>query len=260
MIICADDFGLREDIDEAILELCKLRRLSAVSCMVGLARCDHGLMTRLLEHQLHVDIGLHLCLTDEGLPLSSSGAGVKSPHPPFGVMLRRSLLGQLRANEVREQISAQYELFVRRSGRKPDHIDGHLHVHQLPVVRRGLLDFVLSLTPEDRPYIRNTSLSVNKVRRAGLPWLKAGLIGSLGGRMKKELLARQLPTNEKFAGIYGFADWRRYPQFFPKFAACLDGPNDILVVHPGRNESWRQSEFDTLQGASLSDLRLNRFQ
>jgi hypothetical protein len=260
MIICADDFGLREDVDEAILELCKFGRLSAVSCMVGLARCDHGLMTRLLEHQPRVDVGLHLCLTDEGLPLSPSAAGVSSHHPPFGVLLRRALLGRLRANEVLKQISAQYELFIRKSGRKPDHIDGHLYVHQLPVVRRSLLDFVLSFLPEDRPYIRNTCLSVKEVRRAGLPWLKAGLVGSLGGRMKKALLARQLPTNDKFAGIYDFADWRRYPQFFPRFAAYLDGLNDILVVHPGRNESWRKSEFDTLHEVSLSGSRLNRFQ
>jgi hypothetical protein len=260
MIICADDFGLREDIDEAILELCGLGRLNAVSCMVQLARCDNGLMTRLLEHQSQVDIGLHLCLTDEGLPLSPATGVSISAHPSFGVLFRRALLGQLQAEQVSEQVSAQYELFFRKSGRKPDHIDGHLHAHQLPVVRRGLLDFVLSLPPESRPYIRNTHLSVSKIRRAGLPWIKAGLIGNLGGRMKKALVARQMPTNDKFAGIYDFADWRRYPELFPKFAACLDGPNDILVVHPGRNESWRQTEFQTLREVQLPDAGLNRFQ
>jgi len=29
MILCADDFGLREDIDEAVIELCSLNKLSA---------------------------------------------------------------------------------------------------------------------------------------------------------------------------------------------------------------------------------------
>ena len=260
MIICADDFGLREDIDEAILELCQLGKLSAVSCMVGLARCDKALMTRLLEHHLKVDIGLHLSLTDEGLPLSPPAALHESDYPTFSVFLRRALLGQLRADEVSKAVSAQYELFLRKSGRKPDHIDGHLHVHQLPAVRRGILNFVLTLPPEDRPYLRNTSMSVSKIHRAGLPWIKAGLIGSLGTRMKAALRAHQLSTNEEFAGIYDFADWRRYPEFFPKFTACLHNPNAILVVHPGRNEGWRQSEFDTLRKSSLSDSKLNRFQ
>jgi hypothetical protein len=260
MIICADDFGLREDIDEAILELCRLRKLSAVSCMVVLARCDNASMTRLLEHQSQVDIGLHLCLTDEGLPLSSPTALQGSRHPAFSVLLRRALFRQLRPDEIFKQVSAQYELFVQKSGRKPDHIDGHLHAHQLPIVRRGLLDFVLTLRPEERPYIRNTQTSVNKLRRTGLPWIKAGLIGYLGRQMKKTLGAKQLLTNEALAGIYDFSDWRRYSQLFPKFTACLDHPNDILVTHPGRKESWRMSEFETVRAVSLSDSTFNRFQ
>jgi predicted glycoside hydrolase/deacetylase ChbG (UPF0249 family) len=257
MIICADDFGLRADIDEAILELCGLGRLSAVSCMVGLARCDDGAMRRLLEHQSRVDIGLHLFLTDEGLPLAPSLPASVSRHPAFGVLLRRALLGQLRVDGIFQQISAQYELFVRKSGRKPDHIDGHLYVHQLPAARRALLDFVLALPVADRPYIRNTHVSTAKIRRAGLPWLKAGLIGFFGTRMKRDLQARQLPTNEELAGIYNFNDWRHYPRFFPKFAACLSDPNDILVSHPGRDEAWRKSEFETLREARFP---LNRFQ
>lgn len=260
MIICADDFGLREDIDEAILELCGLGKLSAVSCMVGLARCDSRLMSRLLEHQSRVDIGLHLCLTDEWLPLSSGTAMPVSRYPTFGTLLRRALLGRLRADEVFKHVADQYELFVRKSGRKPDHIDGHLHVHQLPAVSRGFVDFVLTLTPQDRPYVRNTCTTVGKIRRAGLPWIKAGLISRLGVRMKRALRASGLPTNQEFSGIYNFADWRRYPEMFPKFAACLHDSNDILVVHPGRTESWRKSEFETLREYSLSDFRLNRFQ
>lgn len=257
MIICADDFGLREDIDEAILELCRLRKLSAVSCMVDLVRCDKAMMTRLSEYQSQVDIGLHLCLTDEGLPLSSSTV---PRHPPFSVLLRRVLFRQSRPDEIFKQVSAQYELFVRKSGRNPDHIDGHLHAHQLPVVRQALLNFVLTLPPEQRPYIRNTCMSLNKLRRAGLPWIKAGLIGSFGRQMKTALQARQLSTNVEFAGIYDFTDWRRYPQLFPKFIACLPHPNGMLVVHPGVKESWRKSEFETLRAVALSDLSLNRFQ
>src|SRR6266536_4724549 len=75
MIVCADDYGLRDDINEAILELAGLRKLSAVSCLVALDRCGSGTMKKLLRHDAALDIGLHLCLTDEGLPLSASRAG-----------------------------------------------------------------------------------------------------------------------------------------------------------------------------------------
>jgi len=78
--------------------------------------------------------------------------------------------------------------------------------------------------------------------------------------MKHELQARQLPTNEELAGIYNFNDWRLYPRLFPKFVSCLSDPNGILVSHPGWNEAWRRSEFETLRESPQSDFKLNRFQ
>ena len=68
MILCADDYGLREDIDEAILELCGLGKLTAVSCMVGLESCTAQSLGKLLRQESALDIGLHLCLTHEDLP------------------------------------------------------------------------------------------------------------------------------------------------------------------------------------------------
>src|SRR5260221_6226051 len=62
MIVCADDFGLRDDINSAVLELCGLGKLSAVSCMVVLERCSLTAVKPLLVHQGRIDIGLHLCL------------------------------------------------------------------------------------------------------------------------------------------------------------------------------------------------------
>ena len=70
MIICADDYGMRADIDRAILELCGDGRLSAVSCMVLFERCDGAALEKLRAHEAHTDLGLHFCLTDENLPLS----------------------------------------------------------------------------------------------------------------------------------------------------------------------------------------------
>ena len=51
MILCADDYGLSEDIDRAILELCRSGRLTAVSCMVALERCSAESLRELLAHQ-----------------------------------------------------------------------------------------------------------------------------------------------------------------------------------------------------------------
>jgi predicted glycoside hydrolase/deacetylase ChbG (UPF0249 family) len=262
MIICADDYGLREDIDQAILELCQSRRLSGVSCMVALERCGVEALGKLLTHQAEVDIGLHLCLADETLPRPVDAAPDKSP-PYFaahGTYLRRALAGRIQPREAFQQASQQYGVFLQKCGRRPDFIDGHLHAHQLPGVRDGLIQFVLSLPADQRPYIRNTRGPGWKGWRARLPMFKAAMIGVFGRRMHADLVAARLRTNEGFTGIYDFREWRCYPRYFPRFAALLPDPNGLLVVHPGGQEDWRRQELATLREFPFSPGSPNRFQ
>ncbi len=262
MIFCADDYGLSDDINRAILELCGLGRLSAVSCMTALESCGTKEMEQLLAHQAGMDIGLHLCFADETLPSLTCAADGRAmpPLPAFGAYLRRTLCGRVPSPQVCRQVSAQYELFLKKCGRPPDFIDGHLHAHQLPGVRKGLIKFVSSLPAGSRPWIRNTRASVGNLRRHRLPWVKAAFIGAFGSKMFAALKAAGMPTNEGFAGIYDFRNWRKYPDYFPGFTACLQQPNGILVLHPGTNENWRRQEFATLRQTALGPGSLNRFQ
>jgi predicted glycoside hydrolase/deacetylase ChbG (UPF0249 family) len=261
MILCADDYGLNDDINEAILELVDAGRLSAVSCMVVLERCSAACLGALLKHQSRVDVGLHLCLTSEELPLSVSSTGAALPlYPSFGALLRDALLGRVQTEAIRSQVAAQYELFVQKCGRRPHYIDGHLHAHQLPGVREALLDFVLALPADSRTYIRNTRASLRSLWRRRLPWLKAAMIGFYGARMEERLREAHIPTNKGFAGIYDFKKWSQYPDYFPRFKECLPQSNGILVVHPGKKEEWRRGEFEVLRRFEFGEEALNRFQ
>ena len=261
MILCADDYGLSDDINHAILDLCGARKLSAVSCMAILERCTAKSLSELRKYEVTVDLGLHFCLTDEGLPLTTMRAGTMPRiFPSFGNLFRRALVGQVTAREIASQVSGQYDLFCDKCGRRPDYIDGHLHVHQLPGVREGVLDFVLGLPADCRPYVRNTRLPLRRLLRNRLPWLKAASIGIFGVKMYKQLREAGVPTNEGFAGIYDFREWPKYRGFLPRFAACLSHPNGILVVHPAVNEKWRQQEFMTLREFSFPAGFPNRFQ
>ncbi len=256
MIVCADDYGLREDIDQAILQLCSLDKLSAVSCMVALKRCDSKTLRPLLEHESKVDIGLHLCLTDEGLPLAISMPQPKLP--AFKQLLLRAVSNGINSADIQRLIASQYELFVAQCGRPPDHIDGHLHAHQLPHVRTVLIDFVAGRPPEHRPYIRNTRMPARVLRRQKLPWMKAMAIGAFGRQMQNLLQESGLLTNCGFAGIYDFKNWRRYQEYLPRFAECLTDKNGMMVVHPGFDEDWRRQEFECLREFALLEKRLNR--
>ncbi len=253
MIVCADDYGLRQDVDEAILQLAGLGKLTAVSCMAALESCTAESLSRLQLHGASLDIGLHLCFTREDLTFAEDHV------PRFGSLLRAALTGRVNRAEIRRQVAAQYELFARKSGRHPDYLDGHLHAHQLPGVRDGLVDFVLSLPPQERPYVRNTAMSLRRLQKAGLPWAKALLIGRFGAGLRNKLGQQAIATNQGFAGIYDFGKWRSYPTYLPKFAACLPEPTGILVVHPGQEEPWRRQEFYTLRDFEFASGSLNRF-
>lgn len=67
------------------------------------------------------------------------------------------------------------------------------------------------------------------------------MIGAFGWRMQAQLVAAGLATNDGFTGIYEFRHWRRYPKYFPRFAALLPDANDLLVVHPGGRGDWRRA-------------------
>jgi predicted glycoside hydrolase/deacetylase ChbG (UPF0249 family) len=259
MIVCADDYGFDDDINDAILELCALGKLSAVSCATALSRCSPSVLQELRAYESQADIGLHLCFADETLELTDPVEPRPLTLPSYRVFVRAAILRQVKPADITVQAALQYAQFIEKSGRKPDFIDGHLHAHQLPGVRAGLIQFVQSLPIESRPYIRNTCLPLRELWKRRLPWLKAASIGAFGASMLAEVRAARFATNNGFAGIYDFRNWRKYPQYLPQFVDCLSHPNGILVVHPGKNAEWRHQELGALREFRFRSGMPNRF-
>jgi hypothetical protein len=248
---------MAEDINCAILELCDKRKLSAVSCMVLFDGCTHDVLAPLLKHSDHIDIGLHFCLTDEGQPLS----GTNKNQPSYRRLLARSLTGQISSSEVAGELKRQYELFVQKCGWRPNYIDGHLHAHQLPGVRQGVIEFLKKPTVSPpRPYVRNTAMKLSDLRALKLPIGKAALISHFGHQMKHDLQETGVPTNDGFSGIYDFDNSSAYPSLFPRFTQCLRSRSGILVVHPGTRERWRRTEYETLRAFDFAAGQACRFQ
>jgi len=256
MILCADDYGLNDDIDRAILKLCGCGKLTSVSCIAAMERCSPDVLGKLRTHEAQLDLGLHLYLADDSVPHQAS----VRPLPTLKNLLLEALTGRVERGQIEREIRRQYEMFRSKCRRRPDYLDGHLHVHQFPGVREALRDFVLHLPEEERPYVRNTAMSIKVLWRRGLPWTKALFIGFFGARMQTTLRRAGIRTNEGFAGIYSFSDSRQYSQYLPKFVGCLAERNGILVVHPGEAEEWRRNEYGALAGFEFAAGSLNRFQ
>src|SRR5215475_4096369 len=100
MIVCADDYGFRDDINDAILELCALGKLSAVSCATAVGDCSRNVLTALRAHESRVDIGLHLCLADETLEVTDSAGKAAPTLPAYRVFVRQAVLRQVRPADI----------------------------------------------------------------------------------------------------------------------------------------------------------------
>ena len=210
----------------------------------------------LQRHAERIDVGLHLCLTEdvgphEGRPTLAKGLRELWAGLAFGRVTRSA---------VQEVIAAQFQLFTEKFGRSPDFLDGHLHVHQLPVVRPAMIQFLASLPSTGRPYVRNTAANTRSLIAAHLPWLKARLIGRFGAAMQRAALNAQIPTNTGFVGIYDLSKWQEFPRYLPRFAARAEKTNSIFVVHPGHSSGWRQTEYDALRAFTPAPGQINRFQ
>lgn len=255
MIVCADDFGIADDVNRAIVDLAGQKRISAASCMVALPGFDRAMFDKLLAHAGHLDIGLHLTFTDT--PLVYGMANAASP----GVMalLRRSLYGQMAPGDIACEIAAQYELFTDHAGRPPDYLDSHLHVHQFPGISAGLMQFLQRMDPVTGPYVRNSAMTVRKIIRQGVSPLKCLAIGLFGACFSRRLVQQGWKTNQGFAGIYAYSGYRSYPLYLDRFVSCMESPNGILMTHPGEVDNWRRMEYRTLSEAFCLDGRINRY-
>ncbi len=153
IIISADDFGLTRGINQGIIKAFREGIVKSTSIMpAGLAYDD---AVRLTRENPGLDIGIHLCLTEEkpiltkrAIPsLLRKDGYFLQVEPPF---LLNYYLGKIRLIEIEKELDAQIQK-VKDSGIKATHIDGHDYIHMLP----SILKIVIKLARKyNIPFIR----------------------------------------------------------------------------------------------------------
>jgi len=205
-------------IDAGILQLASAGRLSAVSCLTQGSTWKH--QTRSLA-ALPVDIGLHLNFTE-----SFANGQFFLPLPR---LIAACYGRRLPAEAIAAEINAQLDAFEAGFGRPPDYIDGHQHVHQLPMLRESLLQIMALRYPGQGLWLRST-----RPPSRGNPYpLKAAIISMLGARRMRHLASAQgLPMNGRLLGVYDFSASReKYADLLRTWLAiAADG--DLLMCHP----------------------------
>ena len=253
MCVVADDFGLHPAVDEAVVQLVAQGRVNAVSVMAAAPAWprDAAMLREVAGGR--ADVGLHLDLT--AFPVQ---AALRQPLPRW---IAASLLRAVDGRAIEREIQEQLWRFEQAWGGPPDHVDGHQHVHQLPVVRERLVAVLNQRYPGRQPWLRSTRQP--RVPGAGMaaafkPWV----IESLGARALAHLARRHgIAQNGRLLGVYGFeGDGARYLQRLQGWLV-LAQPGDLLMCHPAVAEvpgddiaAARVAEFQALSSAAVPAL------
>jgi len=257
VILCADDYGQKDSISQAVVSLVCKNRLSAVSCMVTQPHWqEHG--RALLPHTGKVDVGLHFNLTH--------GTGVS-----VGKLLLKSMLRLTDPKWVQAECLAQMDAFTAVMGGLPDFIDGHQHIQHFPVVREVLLGVCRDRLAESGCYVRAIH-DPDFWQRKGVRFKRLVLALSGTSAFKKRLVAENIPHNASFSGIYPFDRAEGYGKYFQGFLEEItDG--GLILCHPGERDgdvgdplaASRPQELAFLSGPDFPEqcarmgVRLSRF-
>ncbi len=199
----------------------------------------------LLSQAPELEVGLHLVLSGKGeRPLGNRRAsgliGRDGHFLPLPRLLLAACSGRLNGAAVRDEITAQVERFVEIVGRPPEHVDGHHHAHELPVVRDAVIDAMnAGLLPR---VTRTTRLLPGTARTRPATLLRQAVAQYLGSAAAKFFKAAGAYSNDWFFGMLSDADWAgRFPWLADlRRLECLE-PGCVVewVVHPGLpDESW----------------------
>lgn len=255
--ICADDFGLHEGINAACIELATRKRISAISAMVGAPAWRDGAKLLGAFNVTQVDIGLHLDFTEYPIAANSRRSHAALVAFAYARQLDRAL--------VKSEIDAQLNAFEHALGRAPAYIDGHQHVHQLPVIRDALIAALSTRYAYAKPWLRDTRAS------AGVNGVKPKLIETLGARALRKLATKNdFPQNNSMLGVYDFQATADHFQALLTHWLTAAQSRDLLMCHPSQSIkanglhgsmnrtdailSARIAEYEFMQSEAFSDM------
>ncbi|MEZ5856351.1 MAG: ChbG/HpnK family deacetylase [Hyphomicrobiaceae bacterium] len=231
VVLCADDYGLSEGVSRGIRELIAAGLLTATSAMVTFSRWQHDAES-LRPLRSRASLGLHINLT-AGAPLGPmplmAPAGTL---PDVGSLTRLALTRRIERQEIRAEVARQLHAFTQAIGHPPDHIDGHQHVHALPVIRDAVLDAIDADRSCAGALIRDPADQITRIVRRGHQVAKALALRVLATSFANMVHKRGYMTNSGFSGYSAFVVGSDYAN---ELASALreTGPCHIVMCHPG---------------------------
>ena len=231
LILCADDYAIAPGVSRGILRLIETGRLTATNCLtVSRFWPEHAVWLK--PHTDKADVGIHLALTMlrplGPMPRTCPGGRF----PDIRDITIASWRGRLDQGEIAAELNRQLDAFEREFGRPPAFVDGHQHVHQLPVIRDVVLDLWKRRLAGSGAWLRLTDEPMASILARGVERTKSAIISVLGRTFGRTVRAQGLPANDSFTGVHDFSGRVPYGQMFERFLVCA-GEHHLVMCHPG---------------------------
>ena len=273
----ADDLGLDESINDAIFDLADTGQLQGASLMVAGPAVAHAIAG--LRSRPGLKVYLHLVLSEgpaisapDEIPLLVNGQGYLNLG--FGQLLLASIWPKRHtrklARQLATEIKAQILSFQSLLGTQAVHLDGHQHIHLVPLVWREILKLEPGLRPvwlrsirEPWPTAITSEAWMESLLSAGL--LKWLLLSLLSATLKPSLTRNKIGTNSSFAGVLftGRMAGSTLKASFQSVSNQPPMPGDdgatppLLLIHPAKSAISNRSNPDGSKSAGTIDGRYN---
>jgi predicted glycoside hydrolase/deacetylase ChbG (UPF0249 family) len=235
-LICADDFAITTNVSKAIIKLLEKKKINSTSCIVITNKASQNLnLLKKFNSKKGFVIGLHLTLTS--FKPSTKLIRIKK----FGSIASLYLnifLNKLTKQEIKNELISQILIFKKKFGNYPKLIDGHHHIHQLPIISEILISILKELKIKNT-IVRNTNIRVKDALSIKKNLYKMLLLSIFGYFFKKKLKKNNIKTNNYFLGVYDFKNIG----IFKKNYEIFKKKNDfyIFMCHPGFSDKVLKS-------------------
>ncbi len=269
--IHADDFGLTEATNKAIISLLESNKLNSTSLIVNGSATNSAIEG--WKKNSKFPLYLHLCLT-EG-PATTLKRNIISLTNKKG-LLKQSFINLFFISflpkkntrrkrvkeELRKEIYSQIYLFKKLTGLNSIKIDGHQHIHLVPIV----LEILLEIAPfENIKWLRTTNEPIPTdiafknwyiaISKGGcIKWL---ILQALSYFAKLRLYKASIKTNSGFSGVIFTGHMSKsiliqaWKELEVLKTSHLKTP-PMILLHPGEILSQYENDF------ALAEFPLSR--
>ena len=260
LIVNADDFGLTQGVNRAIVEARRDGVVTSATLMVNAAAFEDAIQRSKSAPRL--SLGCHIVLVD-GLPvLGGRQASTLTPrksadrfYQSLSNFALRAVGGRIDADEIEAEATAQIRK-LQATGITVSHVDTHKHTHIFPQVLRPLLRAARACGVKA---VRNPFGPLHLSILAKRPSLwkqysKVTILSRLGKTFRRSVREAGLLTPDGTVGIVatGALDGR----LFENIVESLPEGTWELVCHPGYNDAELRSIRTRLRESREVELRL----